>query len=109
MSDIQSEELGRRRFQIRKEKAVEEACERIRRARKEVWESLSSEDRDALRAILGDTWTRTDNTQWASYAFSALSEKDIEIIIGLGKQALKMTKSPDVIAKTLDDILGRSR
>jgi len=109
MSDIQNEELGRRRFQIRKEKAVEDACERIRRANAEEWEALSHKDRDVLREVLGETWSRTDNTEWGSFAFSAIPWQKVRSLITIGNQIKTGTKNPDVAFKDLNDILNMNR
>jgi hypothetical protein len=44
MSRSTEEDLGRRRFQIQKEKAVEEAYEKIRRSFGQEWQYFSAED-----------------------------------------------------------------
>ncbi len=45
--------LGRRLFQIQKEKAVEDALEKIRHRMGTEWNSVSSSDSEVLKEILG--------------------------------------------------------
>jgi len=106
MSDITNEELGRRRFQIQKEKAVEDAYEKIRRARGEQWETLSQQDREILHEILGDIWAGTSRTRWDSYAFSILSESDIASLIAVGKKIRNGQRTFGSAEKVLDGILN---
>ena len=106
MSEITNEELGRRRFQIQKEKAVEIAYEKIRRATGQHWESFSPQDRVILKDVLGDIWTRTDRIRWESYTFSTLSGHDVESLIGIGEKIKSGQSTAETAAKSLDDILN---
>ena len=104
MSEITNEELGRRRFQIQKEKAVELAVEKIRRGKHPQWESLSPKDLQILKDILGDIWTITDRTRWESITFSKLSPQNIESLIDIGKKIENNYCTAETAAKFLEDI-----
>ncbi len=106
MSEITNEELGRRRFQIQKEKAVETAYDKIRRATAQGWESLSSQDREILKEVLGDVWTRTDRVRWESYSFSDLLGSDVKALIEIGKKIKTDRSSAEISEKLLDDIFN---
>jgi hypothetical protein len=105
MSEITNEELGRRRFQIQKEKSVENAYEKIRRAREQQWEYLSPQDREILKDVLGEIWTHTDRIRWETYSFSTLSGNDVELLIEIGKKIKDGQSTAETAAKSLDDIL----
>ena len=97
--------LGRRRFQIQKEKAVEEAYEKIRRSFGQDWQCFSPEDWALLRDLLGEIWINVDRDCWSNYCFSTLSHAEVLSLIAIAKegQCLKcMTK--DALAR-LDEIL----
>ncbi len=64
MSQTRDEELGRRRFQLVKEQAVEDAVEKIRRAQAVDWPSLCAADCMLLREILGELWICLEREKW---------------------------------------------
>ena len=106
MSRSTEESLGRRRFQIQKEKAVEDAYEKIRRSFGEDWKCFSSEDCAVLRDVLGEIWIGVDRDRWKNYCFSTLSHKEILSLIDIAKEGLcQKCMTPDALAR-LDDILG---
>jgi len=105
MSRTTTEDLGRRRFQIQKEKAVEEAYEKIRRSFGEDWNGFSAEDCAVLRDVLGEIWINVDRECWKDYCFSTLSYNDVLSLIAVAKEVVSqkgMTK--DALAR-LDEIL----
>jgi hypothetical protein len=105
MSRTTTEDLGRRRFQIQKEKAVEEAYEKIRRSFGVDWESFSAEDCKILREVLGEIWINVDRDCWKEYCFSTLSYNELLSLIAVAKEVVSqksMTK--DALAR-LDEIL----
>jgi hypothetical protein len=57
MPEAHDEEVGRRLFQIHREKAVEVALEKIRRKMPTEWKSFTSKDIDVLKHILGEAWS----------------------------------------------------
>ena len=87
MPSTSEEELGRRRFQLQKEQAVEAAVEKIRRAPDADWASFSGKDYTRLREILAEIWIGVDREKWQQYAFSTLTRQDIRDLLLLGGAA----------------------
>ena len=84
MSRSSDESLGRRRFQLRREQAIESAIEKIRRAPAVEWETFSDADYSHIREILGDLWVHLGREKWGQYVFSSLTRQDIQSILDLG-------------------------
>jgi hypothetical protein len=108
MSPTSEEELGRRRFQLFREQAVEAAIEKIRNAPAAEWHSFSGADYTRLREILGEVWINIGREKWEGYAFSTLSRGDIRDLLSLGN-----TARGSVLSRTtldgMDAILSHSR
>ncbi|MFA4860153.1 hypothetical protein [Methanoregula sp.] len=102
MSRSSDESLGRRRFQLRREQAIESAIEKIRRAPAVEWHSFSDADYSHIRKILGDLWVHLGREKWDQYVFSSVTRQDIRDIIDLG------TCPPDraLPCKILDEVDG---
>jgi hypothetical protein len=83
MSNSTEDNLGRRRFLLHRDKAVEHALERIRRSPAAGWDTLSSEERAGLREALSDIWDNCGRDHWEQYCFSTLSKLDILALIAL--------------------------
>lgn len=98
--------LGRRLFQIQKEKAVEDALEKIRHRMGTEWNSVSSSDSEVLKEILGEVWTSIDRHQWGTYSFSKLSINDIRSLITIGKTVKAKPPLTNEMLKLLDNILS---
>ena len=106
MSRSSEEGLGRRRFQIQKEKAVEDAYEKIRRSFGKDWQVFSAEDCALLREVLGEIWISVDRDCWKNYCFSTLSHMETLSLIAIAKEGLcQKCMTPDTLAR-LDEILG---
>jgi hypothetical protein len=103
-----SDELGRRRFQIQKDKAVEDAFEKIRRGLGSEWSSLSSDDSDVLKMVLGEIWMSIDRPRWAMYSFSKLSPENIRSLIALGREITARKSFTDDMLNAMDHILSRT-
>lgn len=86
MPQIDNDELGRRVFQLQKEKAVESALEKVRRTLGDHWCHISPSDCEALKSILGETWTSIERAQWASFQFSRLTQGDVAGLTVLGRE-----------------------
>jgi len=84
MSEITNDELGRKMFQIQKERTVEETVDKIRQSQGSAWMSFSPEDRKTLEDLLGEAWVSIGRAEWGSYAFSRLKGEDLERLIGIG-------------------------
>jgi hypothetical protein len=105
MPEITDDNLGRRLFQIQKEKAVEGALEKIRRR---TGTDLPAADNEALKEILGELWTSIDRSRWGSYSFSKLSREDLAALIVQGKYIKNKHAMTDDDLGALDAILGRT-
>ncbi|HVP96443.1 hypothetical protein [Methanoregula sp.] len=84
MSRTSNEELGRRRFQLGKAHAVEEAIEKIRRGPAVNWSTLCGAECRQLRDILGELWVCIGKEKWEEYTFSTLTEQEIRDLLALG-------------------------
>jgi hypothetical protein len=97
--------LGRRIFQVQKEKAVEDALEKIRHRLGPEWSSFSTADCDVLKETLGEIWTSIDRHRWSTYSFSKLSKNDINSLITIGKGVKAKPSLTNDLLKSLDTIL----
>ncbi len=86
MSLTTEDDLGRRRFLLHRDKAVEYALERIRRAPDARWETLTPEERSGLKEVLTEIWENCDRGRWQQYCFSTLAKPDILRLIALGDE-----------------------
>lgn len=107
MPHTSEEELGRRRFQLFREQAVEEAIGKIRRAPAAEWPSFSGNDYSRLREILGELWTNLEREKWDRYAFSTLTRQDLCDLLLLGQSAQGRAFSRVVLEK-MDSVLSHS-
>ena len=105
MSRSTEEDLGRRRFQIQKEKAVEEAYEKIRRSFGEDWRSFSAEDLNILREVLGEIWINVDRDSWKDYSFSTLSYNEVLALIAIAKEVVNQKVMTREALARLDEVL----
>ncbi|MDI6719756.1 MAG: hypothetical protein QMD46_09115 [Methanomicrobiales archaeon] len=85
MPEVTSDEIGRRKFQIQKEKAVEVAVEKMRQNLGSAWRFLSASDVDALKYVLGEAWVSIERSTWEKYAFARLTERDVRSLAETGK------------------------
>jgi len=85
MPEVTSDERGRRVFQIHKEKAAENAMEKIRTSLGLDWKIFSSNEVEMLRYMLGETWVVVDRDTWEKCAFSRMNRHQVESIIEIGK------------------------
>jgi hypothetical protein len=108
MSRTSDEELGRRRFQLVKEHAVEDAVEKIRRAPAAEWQSFHTPDYLLLREILGEIWICIEHGRWEQYSFSTLTRQDIIDLLALGAGMRGHTLSCATIEK-METILSHTR
>jgi hypothetical protein len=108
MYETKDDNLGRRLFLIQKEKAVEDAFEKIRRTMGPEWNTFSSGDWDILKNILGEVWTSIDRHRWGTYSFSKLSKSDIDSIITIGKEVYAKPPLTNDMLKLLDNILSKT-
>jgi hypothetical protein len=105
MYETNDDNLGRRLFQVQKEKAVEDALEKIRRRLGPEWSSFSTADCDVLKETLGEIWTSIERHRWGTYSFSKLSKNDINSLISIGKEVNAKPHLTNDLLKSLDNIL----
>jgi hypothetical protein len=84
MSPPTEDNLGRRRFLLHRDKAVEHALERIRHAPRAEWGMLSLEERAGLKSTLTEIWENCDREHWHHYSFSIVTRANILALIALG-------------------------
>jgi len=108
MPPTSDEELGRRRFQLYREQAVESAIEKIRHAPAAEWHSFSPPEYTLLREILGELWIALAREKWERYAFSTLTGRDIRDLLTLAHRARGHAMAPALIDQ-MDAILSHSR
>ncbi len=87
MSEIHDEEIGMRAFQIKKEKSVERAIEKIRHKLNKSWSQITTEQIELLRWALGEIWASHRRGDWDDVSFSSIKLSDI----------LKITKIADEV------------
>jgi len=108
MPPASDEELGRRRFQLSRERAVESAIEKIRHAPAAEWHSFSPPEYILLREVLGELWISLPRETWERYAFSTLTGRDIRALLTLGHRARGHAMAPSLVDQ-MDAILSHSR
>ena len=86
MSPATEDNLGRRRFQLHRDKAVEQSLEKIRRAPDSGWETLTPEQRAGLKAALSEIWENCERGRWEQYCFSTMTQSDILRLIALNDE-----------------------
>jgi hypothetical protein len=69
--------LGRRRYLIHRDKAVEHALEKIRRLPQAEWTELSPQEHVAVRETLTEIWENCGKDRWQMYCFSTLTKADL--------------------------------
>jgi hypothetical protein len=87
--DISDEDIGMRAFQLRKEKAVERAVERLRAGIKDSWAMFSQRDLADLNWIFGEVWAYLSRAEWDDLHFSKLSEDDVVAVLELTRELRK--------------------
>lgn len=95
MPEVTSDERGRRLFQMHKEKAAENAIEKIRRSMGPDWKVFTSSDVEILKYILGETWVSLERDTWEKCAFSRLKRSELESIIRIGKSVKRKERRED--------------
>ena len=108
MPDVTNDERGRRIFQLHKERAVETALEKVRQNPKSEWSAFSPEDIRTLNHILGEAWVSVERRIWEQSAFTRLTRKHLEEIIGIGNDVKNKKIREDVAVNKICRILKGS-
>jgi hypothetical protein len=105
MSDITRTDIGRRMYQLQKEKGVEKATEKIRDSLGADWKSFSDADIRMLERLLGDAWVSFDRTLWEKIPFGRMKKEDVEHILDVGR-FLDLDKAPKTqVLEQLEKVL----
>jgi len=86
MSSSTEDNLGRRRFLLHRDKAVEQSLEKIWRAPNSGWETLTSEQRAGLKLVLAEIWENCERSRWQQYCFSTIKKADILRLVAIGDE-----------------------
>jgi hypothetical protein len=105
MSSSTEDNLGRRRFLLHRDKAVEHALERIRHADGAEWDTLSAEQRNKLKVFLTELWIDTTRERWDQYCFSTLTKPNLLQLISLWNDWAEHHHLTAESRKVLDEIL----
>lgn len=105
MSPSTEDNLGRRRYLLERDKAVEEALEKVRRAPDSEWGALTSADRAMLRAVIAEVWDTSERSRWKQFCFSTLTRADILRIVALGDEIKTLHHLSDRTLATAEAIL----
>jgi len=108
MPHTSDDTLGRRRFQVSRDQAVEAAIEKIRHATDADWHSFSGTDYTLLRTLLGEMWIYLEREKWKEYAFSTLTRQDIRELITLATAEKGRALSRATLEK-MDAILSHTK
>ncbi|MDZ4655795.1 MAG: hypothetical protein U1F44_07970 [Coriobacteriia bacterium] len=107
--DVSDEDIGMRAFQLRKEKAVERAVERLRQGLKSSWSSFGSKELNDFRWIIGELWSFEKRADWEELHFSKLAVEDVRAIIGYAQQlSADAHNTVDTLERVGDIIRARS-
>lgn len=75
------ESLGRRRYHVNKQRAVERSLERWRHGLKADWHLLSRDDVANMAYIAGELWATLARDEWESVHFSKLGLHETRLIV----------------------------
>ncbi len=75
------ESLGRRVFEVSKQRAVEQCLARWRNGLKADWSLLSQDDIVNLRWIAGELWAARSREEWDSLHFSKVDLRNTRIVV----------------------------
>lgn len=100
--DINDEDIGIRAFQLRKERALEQAMEKLRHSLgAEEWSKISFSDSEVLKWALGETWALMGFDEWGRIPFSKMGLDSIQKIIEIGKE---ITSHKKMGARGLEEV-----
>ncbi|MEN6611136.1 MAG: hypothetical protein ABFC24_09845 [Methanoregulaceae archaeon] len=90
MPDVTKTEIGRRMYQLHKDKNVEKAVEKIRGSLGGDWKSFSDEDIETLKIVLAEIWVNTEQVKWDKIPFGRITRDQVRMILSSGKLAPEM-------------------
>jgi hypothetical protein len=110
LPDVSRTEVGRRIFQLKKEKSVEKAIDMIRQHLGPEWKSFSQDEIRIVQNLLGNAWVYIERSTWESYAFSKMTDRDMRSLIHigheLGLQKIDEKKALEEVTKILNRLVS---
>ena len=107
MPEVTDDEVGRRIFQMNKERHVEQSIEKVRRSLGEAWKRFSPDDIELLKYIFGETWVAMERSMWEAISFTRLTRDEVKEIIEIGRKVKKKEMLENDGVKDVSRILGR--
>jgi len=105
MPDVSRTEIGRRMFQLQKEKAAEQVIEKIRQNLGSEWKTLSTADVHLLERLLQAAWVNTDKVAWEKIRFNMCSKEDVERILLVARGIDLEKTSQHAVAEEVGKVL----
>jgi hypothetical protein len=84
--DVTDEDIGRRAVEIRRERAVERALERLRKGVAADWRRLTVRDVERLRWALGELWGYVPHSEWDDLHFSSRNYHDVHGLLEMAAE-----------------------
>ena len=106
MPDVSRTDIGRRMFQLQKEKAVEQVIEKIRQNLRSEWKTLSTADVHLLERLLQAAWVNTDKVAWEKIRFNTCSKEDVQRILSVASGIDLEKTSQHEVAEELEKVLA---
>ncbi len=105
MPDVSRTEIGRRMFQIHKEKIIEQIVEKIRLNIGSGWKSFTEKDVHLLERLLEAAWVSFDKAAWEKIRFNTCSQEDVRRILSVGRSIDLEKTSQHEVAEELKKVL----
>jgi hypothetical protein len=91
--EITQADIGRRMYQLHKEKSVERTTEMLRESLGSDWKSFTDADIHLLEQLIGDVWVGFDKVLWEKIRFDLMKKDDVDRLLTIGKYMV-MDKTP---------------
>jgi hypothetical protein len=85
MPDVSKEEIGRRMFQLHKDKSVERVIQKVKDNIGPEWKSFTEDEVRLLERLLGMAWANLEQSTWVKIPFASMTKEDIKRILNVGK------------------------
>ena len=105
MPDVSRTEIGRRMFQLQKEKAVEKVIEKIRQNIGSEWKTFSEKDVHLLERLLEAAWVNMEKAAWEKIRFNKCSKEDVQRILSVARGIDIEKTSQHAVAEEVEKVL----
>jgi hypothetical protein len=106
------ESLGRRRYLVNKQRAVERSLERWRRGLRADWQLLSRDDVANMAYIAGELWATLARDEWERMHFSKLGLHETRLIIAhadrLQRHGIRREETIEEVMRLVEQARARS-